>query len=137
MLESTITLSYYDVYSESICGGSSAGPTWHSIGGVHTHMTNTCAMDPKVLEKRIPILIRNFSLRTGSGGDGVIRVFEPQSHITFALGNERHCNRPYSLKGGKDGYAGINLARINHPTGKRFVNISPRGIITLQRGEQL
>jgi 5-oxoprolinase (ATP-hydrolysing) len=100
-------------------------------------MANTCTIDPKVLEKYIPMLIRNVSLRKGSGGDSVICVFKPESYIPFAMGNKRYWDRPYSLKGGKDGYASRNLARINHPTGKRFVNISPRGSITLQGGEQL
>lgn len=135
---------YKFVYGESICGGSGAGPTWHGVSGVHTHMTNTRAMDPEVLEKRLPVLIRQFSMRKGSGGrglhrggDGVVRVFEPRCPMTFAVGNERRCNRPYGLEGGEPGHAGMNLALINHPTGQRLVNVGPRGTVTLKRGEQM
>jgi hypothetical protein len=87
MLESTVTLSSSYVYSESSCGGSRAGPIWHSISGVHTHMANTCAIDPKVLEKHIPMLIRNVSLRKGSGGDSVICVFKPESISVIGIGH--------------------------------------------------
>ncbi|KAH0445641.1 putative 5-oxoprolinase, partial [Aureobasidium melanogenum] len=67
-------------YYETICGGSGAGPTWHGTSGVHIHMTNTRITDPESLERRYPVVLREFSLRSGSGGrgefnggDGVVR----------------------------------------------------------------
>lgn len=33
-------------YYETIAGGAGAGPHWHGRSGVHTHMTNTCALSP-------------------------------------------------------------------------------------------
>lgn len=57
-------------YYETIAGGSGAGPTWHGKSGVHTHMTNTRITDPEILEQRYPVLLRQFILREGSGGDG-------------------------------------------------------------------
>ena len=33
-------------------------------------MTNTRITDPEILEVRYPVILRRFSLRTGSGGDG-------------------------------------------------------------------
>lgn len=50
------------------CAG--AGPGWHGRSGVHTHMTNTRITDPEILERRYPVVLREFSLRPGSGGDG-------------------------------------------------------------------
>lgn len=38
--------------------------------GVHTHMTNTRITDPEILERRYPVVLRSFSLRHGSGGEG-------------------------------------------------------------------
>jgi 5-oxoprolinase (ATP-hydrolysing) len=70
-------------YYETIAGGSGAGPTWDGTNGVHTHMTNTRITDAEVFERRYPVLLREFSLRSGSGGmgkhrggDGVIRDIE-------------------------------------------------------------
>lgn len=67
-------------YYETIAGGAGAGPDWHGRSGVHTHMTNTRITDPEILERRYPVVLHSFSLRTGSGGagkhqggDGVIR----------------------------------------------------------------
>ena len=68
---------------ETIAGGAGAGPSWHGKSGVHTHMTNTRITDPEVLEQRYPVILRRFTLREGSGGqgqfkggDGVIREIE-------------------------------------------------------------
>ena len=70
-------------YYETIAGGSGAGPAWHGRSGVHTHMTNTRITDPEILERRFPVVLREFSLRRGSGGagrfrggDGVVREIE-------------------------------------------------------------
>ena len=57
-------------YYETIAGGAGAGPSWHGKSGVHTHMTNTRITDPEILERRYPVLLREFNLREGSGGKG-------------------------------------------------------------------
>lgn len=58
-------------YYETVAGGSGAGPSWHGVGGVHTHMTNTRITDPEILELRYPIVLNKFCLRTDqSGGRG-------------------------------------------------------------------
>lgn len=48
----------------------SQGPTWDGRSGVHTHMTNTRITDPEILELRYPVILNQFSLRLGSGGNG-------------------------------------------------------------------
>ena len=57
-------------YYETIAGGSGAGPTWKGRSGVHTHMTNTRITDPEILERRYPVILREFGILAGSGGDG-------------------------------------------------------------------
>ena len=59
------------------------GESWHGTSGVHTHMTNTRITDPEVLERRYPVMLREFSLRKHSGGtgkfqggDGLVREVE-------------------------------------------------------------
>lgn len=63
------TMGYY----ETIAGGAGAGPSWHGCSAVHTHMTNTRITDPEILERRYPVILRQFSVRKGSGGDGAYR----------------------------------------------------------------
>ncbi|MXU65257.1 hydantoinase B/oxoprolinase family protein [Oceanomicrobium pacificus] len=65
-------------YYETVCGGSGAGRladgSGHpGTGGVHTHMTNSRLTDPEVLEWRFPVLLEEFSIRQGSGGEGAFR----------------------------------------------------------------
>ena len=108
-------------------------------------MTNTRATDPEVLEKRIPVLIRQFGLRAGSGGkgwhrggDGAIRIFEPRCNMIFTVNAERRANRPYGMAGGEPARPGLNLALLNHPSGKqRLVNVGGKVMLHLRRGEQL
>lgn len=80
------TMGYY----ETIAGGAGAGPTWHGCSGVHTHMTNTRITDVEILERRYPVIVRQFSLRSESGGqgryqggDGVIRALEFTKVMSF------------------------------------------------------
>ncbi|MGM0584575.1 MAG: hydantoinase B/oxoprolinase family protein [Pseudomonadota bacterium] len=65
-------------YYETVCGGSGAGVLNDGTGhpgtsGVHTHMTNSRLTDPEVLEWRFPVLLEEFSIRRGSGGEGEFR----------------------------------------------------------------
>jgi 5-oxoprolinase (ATP-hydrolysing) len=103
-------------YYETIAGGSGAGPTWEGTSGVHTHMTNTRITDSEVFERRYPVILRKFSLREGSGGDGqhrggngVVRDIEFRIPVQVSILSERRVYRPYGLEGGEDGQAGLNL----------------------------
>ena len=82
------TMGYY----ETIAGGAGAGPTWHGCSAVHTHMTNTRITDPEILEKRYPIILRQFALREGSGGkgqfnggEGVVRELQFTKVVFFSI----------------------------------------------------
>ena len=57
-------------YYETVCGGSGATPQADGVDAVHTHMTNTRLTDPEILEQRYPAILREFSIRRGSGGHG-------------------------------------------------------------------
>lgn len=103
-------------YYETIAGGAGAGPTWHGQSGVHTHCTNTRITDPEILERRYPVLLHQFSLRPGSGGDGknkggdgVIRELEPLRPLIMSILSERRAFQPYGMEGGKDGARGRNF----------------------------
>jgi 5-oxoprolinase (ATP-hydrolysing) len=103
-------------YYETIGGGAGAGPDWHGQAGVHTHMTNTRITDPEVLEKRYPVILREFSIRKNSGGkgnfiggDGLIREIEFLEPLTVVILSERRVFAPYGLNGGEPGAKGRNL----------------------------
>ena len=65
-------------YYETICSGAPAGRMndgriFGGASGVHTHMTNSRLTDPEVLELRFPVVLEDFHIRSGSGGDGAKR----------------------------------------------------------------
>jgi 5-oxoprolinase (ATP-hydrolysing) len=103
-------------YYETIAGGSGAGPDWDGTSGVHTHMTNTRITDSEVFERRYPVLLREFSLRPGSGGqgmhsggDGVIRDIEFRIPVQVSILSERRVYHPYGLEGGDEAQCGLNI----------------------------
>ncbi|ORY57298.1 5-oxoprolinase [Pseudomassariella vexata] len=103
-------------YYETIAGGSGAGPDWEGTSGVHTHMTNTRITDSEVFERRYPVLLREFSLRGGSGGsgqhrggDGVVRDIEFRIPLQVSILSERRVYKPYGMAGGEDAQCGLNV----------------------------
>ncbi|KIW43226.1 hypothetical protein, variant 2 [Exophiala oligosperma] len=103
-------------YYETIAGGSGAGKDWEGTSGVHTHMTNTRITDAEVFERRYPVILREFSLRAGSGGsgqhkggDGVVRDIEFRIPVQVSILSERRVYRPYGLHGGGDAQCGKNI----------------------------
>ena len=103
-------------YYETIAGGAGAGATWHGQTGVQTHMTNTRITDPEILERRYPVLLREFSIRRGSGGrgkfnggNGLVREVEFLAPLNVAILSERRVFAPYGMNGGEPGKKGVNL----------------------------
>ncbi|KAI9020814.1 Hydantoinase B/oxoprolinase-domain-containing protein [Phycomyces nitens] len=132
-------------YYETIAGGSGAGPGWEGQSGVHTHMTNTRITDPEILERRYPVILREFSLRKGSGGkglynggDGVIRDIEfIEPGIQVSILSERRVFHPYGLLGGQDGKTGLNLW-IRSSDGKEHpVNLSGKNSALFGKGDRI
>jgi len=79
-------------------------------------MTNTRITDAEVFERRYPVLLREFSLRAGSGGagkhrggDGVIRDIEFRIPVQVSILSERRVYHPYGLAGGEDAQCGLNV----------------------------
>ena len=102
-------------YYETIGGGAGAGPGWHGQSGVHTHMTNTRITDPEILERRYPVLLKEFSLRKNSGGkglfhggNGLVRHIEALSPLQVSILSERRMVAPHGICGGEDGQCGKN-----------------------------
>ena len=100
---------------ETICGGSGAGPDYDGTNAVHTHMTNTLATDPEILEWRFPVVVESFSVRPGSGGagkhrggDGIIRRVRFEEDMTAAIVSGPRRVAPFGVAGGEPGECGHN-----------------------------
>lgn len=102
-------------YYETIASGSGAGEGFDGTAAVQTHMTNSRLTDPEVLEARFPVLVRNFSIRTGSGGagrwrggDGVVRALEFREPMSVSILSGHRRVPPYGMSGGEPGALGRN-----------------------------
>jgi 5-oxoprolinase (ATP-hydrolysing) len=127
-------------YYETIGGGAGAGPSWHGQTGVHTHMTNTRITDPEILERRYPLLLREFSIRRGSGGDGrhrggdgLVREVEFLDSLNMAILSERRVYAPYGLEGGAAGKRGQNI--FIHKDGRKLY-LGAKNEILAQTGDR-
>lgn len=97
--------------------------------------------DPEILERRYPVLLREFSLREGSGGagknkggDGVIREIEPLRPLVMSILSERRTLHPYGMDGGKEAECGRNL--LVKKSGLT-VNIGGKCSTTIDTGDRL
>jgi 5-oxoprolinase (ATP-hydrolysing) len=132
-------------FGETICGGAGAGPGWKGASAVHTHMTNTRITDAELMEKRYPVLMREFSIRRGSGGkgmfdggDGCTRIYEALAPLSFSVITERRTTSPFGLEGGMDGERGSNtwVRRMEDGT-TRKINLGQRNMVRMGKGDQL
>jgi 5-oxoprolinase (ATP-hydrolysing) len=110
-------------YYETICSGSPAGTFNDGSGfdgtdGVHTHMTNSRLTDPEILEFRFPVLLEDFRIRPGSGGqgewhagDGTERTLRFLEEMDCAILSSHRSVAPHGLKGGYDGRVGKTRVR--------------------------
>ena len=68
------------------------------------------------MERRYPVLVRQFGLRANSGGagrfrggDGVVREIEFLRPLEVGILSERRSFRPYGLAGGQPAERGVNF----------------------------
>lgn len=132
-------------YGETIAGGCGAGPGWNGYSGSQVHMTNTKITDPEIMEKRYPVVLNQFSLRPGSGGegqwrggDGVVRevIFTEPCHASVL--SQRRVYSPYGMAGGDDGARGFNyLGRKMKDGSIRWINIGGSKEVDLHTGDRI
>src|SRR6202522_424627 len=94
-------------YYETIAGGMGASSTKDGVSGVHPHMTNSLNTPAEALEYAYPIRLRQYSLRSHSGGrglhtggDGIVREIEVLTDAQVTLLADRRSRGPYGLAGG-------------------------------------
>ncbi|KAL4753744.1 hypothetical protein BDW72DRAFT_201227 [Aspergillus terricola var. indicus] len=127
-------------FGETICDGSGATSTQNGASGVHCHMTNTRITDPESLEKRYPVLLREFAIRRGTGGKGC------RAPLSFSVITERRSVPPYGMEGGGDGERGANywVKRVKVGEGNggegadqwRWVNMGAKNMVRMQPGDR-
>jgi N-methylhydantoinase B/oxoprolinase/acetone carboxylase alpha subunit len=103
-------------YYETIGGGMGASRENDGLSGVHTHMTNSLNTPLEALENYLPIRIRKYAIRDGSGGrgrtrggDGLIREYEFSIPAQVTIMSDRRKFPPYGLNGGRPGARGKNV----------------------------
>ncbi len=128
-------------YYETIAGGAGAGPGFDGASGVQTHMTNSRLTDPEVLESRYPVLLREFSLRRGSGGagrhrggDGLLRCIEFRRPLDAAILSNHRRVAPFGLAGGAPGTCGRN--RVLRADG-RIEELGACDTVRMEAGDRL
>ncbi len=102
-------------YYETVAGGMGASPGGDGLSGVHTHMTNSLNTPIEALEHEIPVRVRHYSLRRGSGGsglqrggDGLRRDLELLTPAHVCILSERRRYAPCGAAGGQPGARGEN-----------------------------
>lgn len=106
---------------ETVGGGQGGRPSASGaearpgMSGVHTAMTNTLNTPVEATERALPIRVRRYTLRRGSGGDGegpggegIERELEVLQPVTVSLITERRGVAPSGRSGGGDGAVGEN-----------------------------
>eukprot|EP01119_Soliformovum_irregulare_P023980 TRINITY_DN8499_c0_g1_i3.p1 TRINITY_DN8499_c0_g1~~TRINITY_DN8499_c0_g1_i3.p1 ORF type:complete len:1241 (-),score=304.27 TRINITY_DN8499_c0_g1_i3:47-3769(-) len=132
------TIGYY----ETIAGGAGAGPTWDGAHATQVHMTNTRITDAEILERRYPVLLREFAVRRGSGGvgrhcggDGAIREVEfLKNNFSLGILSERRVFAPRGMDGGADAQKGKNI--LIRADG-RMINLGSKNSVKVHRGDRI
>jgi 5-oxoprolinase (ATP-hydrolysing) len=126
-------------YYETVAGGAGAGHDWHGSHAVHTHMTNTRMTDAEIIEQRYPVVVKEFTIRKGSGGrgrfrggDGVIRQLLFRTDMVLSVLSERRSLPPCGVRGGQPGKRGKNI--LSFANG-RMVNLGSKASVRVSAGD--
>ena len=103
-------------YYETVGGGMGAGPGRDGLSGVHVHMSNSLNTPIEALEHAYPFRVTAYSIRRGTGGeglhrggDGLRRDLQLLGAARVALLCERRTVGPAGARGGADGAPGENV----------------------------
>jgi len=102
-------------YYETMGGGMGGRKGMPGLSGVHVHMSNTRNTPVEAIEHYLPVRIRQYGLRQGSGGtgqapggEGLIREYEMLTETSVTLLSDRRRLAPYGALGGGPGGVGRN-----------------------------
>ena len=128
-------------YYETMAGGMGGRNGLPGLSGVHTHMSNTRNTPIEATEHYLPVRIRGYRLRQGSGGggryaggEGILREYEMLTDTSITLLSERRTSQPYGLRGGQPGACGRNT--VIHADGSEEV-VAAKARLQLKAGDRL
>ena len=127
-------------YYETIGGGMGARPVSNGPSAIHSHMTNTLNTPIEAMEYAYPFLVREYSIRKGSGGsgkfrggDGIRRSLQVLGICQATILSDRRRFPPYGLSGGEPGGLGKNTIIRNG----REIPAPGKGSFELEAGDTL
>ncbi|GCE11757.1 hydantoinase B/oxoprolinase family protein [Tengunoibacter tsumagoiensis] len=137
-LETAKLFAYY----ETMGGGMGARPGQDGLSGVHVHMSNTRNTPVEALEMELPVRIKSYSIREGSGGrgryrggDGLCRAITFLAPASVTLLTDRRQYAPYGLHGGQPGARGQNTLEekgiVTQLPGKLTMDVQPGATLTI------
>jgi len=104
-------------------------------------MSNTRNTPVEVIEHYLPVRIRQYRLRRGSGGsgkftggEGIVREYEMLDQTSVTVLSDRRERGPYGAAGGQPGQVGRNT--LIHPDGSEEP-IASKAHLTLHAGDRL
>jgi 5-oxoprolinase (ATP-hydrolysing) len=131
-------------YYETICGGTGAGRDFDGTDGIHSHMTNTRITDPEVLEHRFPVILEEFSMIPGTGGEGrfrggngIRRRIRFLEDMTASILSSHRRLPPFGADGGLPGKVGRNYIERDNGSiedigGKGSIDVSSGDIFVIE-----
>jgi N-methylhydantoinase B len=129
-------------YYETLGGGQGACPDSDGPSAVHVAMSNTLNTPVEAIERELPLRVREYALRRGSGGagayrggDGVLRELEALSEMTYSLIAERRRHAPPGAAGGEPGEPGRDW--LIRGDGGAVERLPGKAMGTLRPGERL
>ncbi len=132
-------------YYETVAGGMGARPARDGLSAVHTHMTNSLNTPVEALEYAYPLRVREYAIRSNSGGrgkqrggDGVVREIEVLVDARMSLLADRRRRAPYGLAGGEAGRTGRDaLVRVDDGRHARSRRIDAKSSHDLKAGDRI
>jgi N-methylhydantoinase B/oxoprolinase/acetone carboxylase alpha subunit len=130
-------------YYETMGGGAGAGPKRNGANAIHCHMSNTLNTPVEALEIALPVRVKRYAIRRGSGGagkhhggDGLEREITFLTHVKATLLTDRRIRPPYGLAGGQPGLCGLNRLEKSDGSerdvgGKARLDIEPGDTISI------
>ncbi|MGY0487856.1 hydantoinase B/oxoprolinase family protein [Streptomyces sp. WG-D5] len=131
-------------YYETVASGSGAGDGFPGAPVVQTHMTNSRLTDPEVLEWRLPVLLDEFTVRRGSGGDGrwrggdgAVRRIRFREPMTVSTLSQHRRVPPYGMAGGAPGALGANSVEradgtVTRLDGSDTADVAPGDVLVVE-----
>ncbi len=130
----------YLTYYETIGGGMGASAKGDGESAIQSHMTNTLNTPIEAFEFQYPVMITQYSIRKGSGGnglfkggDGIVREFLFLTDAEVTIISERRRIPPYGLFGGQPGEVGRNIHIKNN---KEYI-LPSKCSISIKSGEKI